>query len=105
MSDTVSACCHAEIKAYMPHVSFYSQSPPDPVPYCTVCEQTNPEEIDSEEVEDSENRLCRVCEGRGFDFDDGEYDPGTKRCAGGRRRTCGHCHGTGVEPEEEEDDE
>jgi hypothetical protein len=54
MSDTVSACCRAEIKAYIPTSSFYSLSPRDPVPFCTVCERTNPEEIDPEEIEDSE---------------------------------------------------
>jgi len=51
MSDTVSACCRAPIKAHMPNVSFYSQSPPDPVPYCVSCEAIEPEEIEEEEDE------------------------------------------------------
>lgn len=51
MSDTISACCHAKIAAYIPQASFYSLSPRDPVPYCTACGQIEPEEIEEDEEE------------------------------------------------------
>jgi len=46
---TLSACCRAEIKAYVPRASFYSLSPRDPVPYCVSCGAIEPEEIEEEE--------------------------------------------------------
>lgn len=52
MADTISKCCRAEIKSYMPRVTFYTQSPPDPVPYCTGCGQIEPEEIEEDEEEE-----------------------------------------------------
>jgi len=56
MSDTVSACCHAPIKAHMPSASFYSLSPRDPVPYCTDCGAIEPEEIEEEEDDNEKTR-------------------------------------------------
>lgn len=53
MTEPISACCRAKIMAYIPHASFYSLSPRDPVPYCTACGQHDPEEIDEEEEEDA----------------------------------------------------
>lgn len=46
----------------------------------------------------SEPQICSVCGGEGFGYDDGEYDPRSRRCIGGRRLPCGHCDGTGLEP-------
>jgi len=57
MSDTISACCHAPIKAHMPNASFYSQSPPDPVPYCVQCKREWPDEI--EETDEQEIKIAK----------------------------------------------
>ena len=51
MSDTISACCHAEIRAHIPHGSFYSLSPREPVSYCTACGAKEPEEIGEDDDE------------------------------------------------------
>jgi hypothetical protein len=75
----VSICCHAEIKAYMPRVTFYTQSPPDPIPYCTECGAKNPEEIELEP------QPCYFCEGQGWIW------------SHEKKRTCPICHGKGEE--------
>ena len=51
-ANTLSACCHAPIKSYVPdrHYS-YRTSPDDPIEYCTECGAKWPEE---EEEEDNE---------------------------------------------------
>jgi len=54
---TLSACCHAPIKAHMPNASFYSQSPPDPVPYCVQCKREWPDEI--EETDEQEIKIAK----------------------------------------------
>lgn len=53
-TNTVSVCCRAEIRAYMPRVTFYTQSPPDPIPYCVECGEIEPEEVEPDEEEKGE---------------------------------------------------
>ena len=82
MSETVSKCCHAEIKAYMPHCSSYLTSPPDPVPHCTECGQKDPEEVELVPGP------CYFCRGEGWIIG---HD-----C---KKHTCPKCHGRGEEGE------
>ena len=56
MSESISKCCSAKIKALIPNCSFYLTSPPDPVSYCTNCGQIEPEEIDPSEIEEEDDK-------------------------------------------------
>jgi hypothetical protein len=88
MSDTISACCHAEIKAHMRTASFYSLSPPEPVPYCTECGATNPDEVEDEQIYSPDELWpCHYCHGEGWIWGDG------------KKLTCPRCHGRGIEGE------
>lgn len=45
--------------------------------------------------------VCLDCNDEGYFYDDGEYDPRSRHCHGGRKVACRTCLGKGTMKEEE----
>ena len=54
MTETVSNCCRAPIKSYIPNRNYiYRTSPVDPIPYCSECGAEDPEEVEAEQEKET----------------------------------------------------